>query len=205
MGLSDPPAGKRHPAGSIAIAKPLRSSAGRLPARRVPAVRRHAQHQGRRLPRWHRAAKSTVRGLPDTSGWISTSAGASASARAATSRRSGSCSRSCIVRACSSSMSRPVGSIRSTGRRSTAWSARSRSGRGAPVIACALRGGENVCASRHHSRWPPSTPIRAWTRVHELRYHEVVIEFGGDVPEAAVRAAAGGADVAVDGQGWRAP
>ena len=37
-------------------------------------------------------------------------------------------------------------------------------------------------------------------RVHELRYHEVVIEFGGDVPEAAVRAAAGVEDVAVDGR-----
>ncbi len=35
-------------------------------------------------------------------------------------------------------------------------------------------------------------------RVHELRYHEVVIEFGGDVPEAAVRAAPGVEDVAVD-------
>ena len=37
-------------------------------------------------------------------------------------------------------------------------------------------------------------------KVHELRFHEVVIEFGGDVPEAAVRAAAGVEDVAVDGR-----
>jgi ABC-2 type transport system ATP-binding protein len=36
-------------------------------------------------------------------------------------------------------------------------------------------------------------------KVHELRFHEVVIEFGGDVPEAAVRAATGVEDVAVDG------
>jgi ABC-2 type transport system ATP-binding protein len=36
-------------------------------------------------------------------------------------------------------------------------------------------------------------------KVHELRYHEVVIEFEGDVPEAAVRAAAGVEDVKVDG------
>jgi len=36
-------------------------------------------------------------------------------------------------------------------------------------------------------------------RVHELRYHEVVIDFNGDVPEGAVRAAAGVEDVAVDG------
>jgi ABC-2 type transport system ATP-binding protein len=36
-------------------------------------------------------------------------------------------------------------------------------------------------------------------KVHDLRFHEVVIEFGGDVPEAAVRAAAGVEDVAVDG------
>jgi ABC-2 type transport system ATP-binding protein len=36
-------------------------------------------------------------------------------------------------------------------------------------------------------------------KVHELRFHEVVIEFGGDVPEAAVRAAAGVEDVVVDG------
>jgi ABC-2 type transport system ATP-binding protein len=35
-------------------------------------------------------------------------------------------------------------------------------------------------------------------KVHELRFHEVVIEFGGDVPEAAVRAAAGVEDVVVD-------
>src|SRR5580692_112701 len=34
-------------------------------------------------------------------------------------------------------------------------------------------------------------------KVHELRYHEVVIDFSGDVPEAAVRAAAGVEDVAV--------
>jgi ABC-2 type transport system ATP-binding protein len=37
-------------------------------------------------------------------------------------------------------------------------------------------------------------------KVHEMRFHEVVIEFGGDVPEPAVRAAAGVEDVAVDGQ-----
>jgi ABC-2 type transport system ATP-binding protein len=37
-------------------------------------------------------------------------------------------------------------------------------------------------------------------RVHEIRFHEVVMEFGGDVPEAAVRAAAGVEDVAVDGK-----
>ena len=36
-------------------------------------------------------------------------------------------------------------------------------------------------------------------KVHEMRFHEVVIEFGGDVPDAAVRAAAGVEDVAVDG------
>ena len=36
-------------------------------------------------------------------------------------------------------------------------------------------------------------------KVHELRYHEVVIEFGDDVPEAAVRAAPGVEDVAVQG------
>jgi ABC-2 type transport system ATP-binding protein len=36
-------------------------------------------------------------------------------------------------------------------------------------------------------------------KVHELRYHEVVIDFSGDVPDAAVRAAAGVEDVAVDG------
>ena len=36
-------------------------------------------------------------------------------------------------------------------------------------------------------------------KVHELRFHEVTIEFGGDVPEAAVRAASGVEDVAVDG------
>jgi ABC-2 type transport system ATP-binding protein len=36
-------------------------------------------------------------------------------------------------------------------------------------------------------------------KVHELRYHEVVIEFGDDVPEAAVRAATGVEDVAVQG------
>jgi ABC-2 type transport system ATP-binding protein len=36
-------------------------------------------------------------------------------------------------------------------------------------------------------------------KVHELRFHEVVIEFGGEVPEAAVRAAAGVEDVAVEG------
>jgi ABC-2 type transport system ATP-binding protein len=35
-------------------------------------------------------------------------------------------------------------------------------------------------------------------KVHELRYHEVVIDFSGDVPDAAVRAAAGVEDVAVD-------
>jgi ABC-2 type transport system ATP-binding protein len=37
-------------------------------------------------------------------------------------------------------------------------------------------------------------------KVHEMRFHEVVIEFGGDVPEPAVRAAAGVDDVVVDGQ-----
>jgi ABC-2 type transport system ATP-binding protein len=37
-------------------------------------------------------------------------------------------------------------------------------------------------------------------KVHELRFHEVVIEFGGDVPQAAVRAAAGVEDVAVEGR-----
>jgi ABC-2 type transport system ATP-binding protein len=37
-------------------------------------------------------------------------------------------------------------------------------------------------------------------RVHEMRFHEVVVEFGGDVPEAAVRAAAGVEDVVVDGK-----
>jgi ABC-2 type transport system ATP-binding protein len=37
-------------------------------------------------------------------------------------------------------------------------------------------------------------------KVHDMRFHEVVIEFGGDVPEAAVRAAAGVEDVAVDGR-----
>ena len=37
-------------------------------------------------------------------------------------------------------------------------------------------------------------------RVHEMRFHEVVVEFGGDVPEAEVRAAAGVEDVVVDGQ-----
>jgi ABC-2 type transport system ATP-binding protein len=37
-------------------------------------------------------------------------------------------------------------------------------------------------------------------RVHEMRFHEVVIEFGGEVPEAAVRAAAGVDDVVVDGR-----
>jgi ABC-2 type transport system ATP-binding protein len=36
-------------------------------------------------------------------------------------------------------------------------------------------------------------------KVHELRFHEVVIEFNGEVPEAAVRAAAGVDDVKVDG------
>jgi ABC-2 type transport system ATP-binding protein len=36
-------------------------------------------------------------------------------------------------------------------------------------------------------------------KVHELRYHEVVIEFGDVVPEAAVRAATGVEDVAVQG------
>jgi ABC-2 type transport system ATP-binding protein len=36
-------------------------------------------------------------------------------------------------------------------------------------------------------------------KVHDLRYHEVVIEFSGDVPEAAVRAAVGVEDVAVQG------
>ena len=36
-------------------------------------------------------------------------------------------------------------------------------------------------------------------KVHELRYHEVVIEFSGDVPEAAVRAATGVEDVVVQG------
>jgi ABC-2 type transport system ATP-binding protein len=36
-------------------------------------------------------------------------------------------------------------------------------------------------------------------KVHEMRFHEVVIDFGGDVPEAAVRAAAGVEDVVVDG------
>jgi ABC-2 type transport system ATP-binding protein len=37
-------------------------------------------------------------------------------------------------------------------------------------------------------------------RVHEMRFHEVVVEFGGEVPEEAVRAAAGVEDVVVDGQ-----
>jgi ABC-2 type transport system ATP-binding protein len=37
-------------------------------------------------------------------------------------------------------------------------------------------------------------------RVHEMRFHEVVIEFGGEVPEAAVRSAAGVEDVVVDGK-----
>ena len=37
-------------------------------------------------------------------------------------------------------------------------------------------------------------------KVHEMRFHEVVVEFGSDVPEAAVRAAAGVQDVVVDGQ-----
>jgi ABC-2 type transport system ATP-binding protein len=37
-------------------------------------------------------------------------------------------------------------------------------------------------------------------KVHEMRFHEVVIDFGGAVPEAAVRAAAGVEDVAVDGR-----
>ena len=36
-------------------------------------------------------------------------------------------------------------------------------------------------------------------KVHELRYHEVVIEFGDVVPDAAVRAATGVEDVAVQG------
>ncbi len=36
-------------------------------------------------------------------------------------------------------------------------------------------------------------------KVHELRFHEVVIEFAGDIPAATVRAAAGVEDVAVDG------
>jgi ABC-2 type transport system ATP-binding protein len=36
-------------------------------------------------------------------------------------------------------------------------------------------------------------------KVHELRFHEVIIEFAGGIPEAAVRAAAGVEDVAVDG------
>jgi ABC-2 type transport system ATP-binding protein len=36
-------------------------------------------------------------------------------------------------------------------------------------------------------------------KVHELRFHEVIVEFSGDVPEAAIRAAAGVEDVAVDG------
>jgi ABC-2 type transport system ATP-binding protein len=36
-------------------------------------------------------------------------------------------------------------------------------------------------------------------KVHELRFHEVIIEFGDAIPEAAVRAAAGVEDVAVDG------
>ena len=36
-------------------------------------------------------------------------------------------------------------------------------------------------------------------KVHDLRFHEVTLEFGGAVPEAAVRAAAGVEDVAVDG------
>ena len=36
-------------------------------------------------------------------------------------------------------------------------------------------------------------------KVHEMRFHEVVVEFAGDVPEAAVRAAAGVEDVVVDG------
>jgi ABC-2 type transport system ATP-binding protein len=40
-------------------------------------------------------------------------------------------------------------------------------------------------------------------RVHEMRFHEVVMEFGDDVPEAAVRAAAGVEDVVVDGKRLR--
>jgi ABC-2 type transport system ATP-binding protein len=40
-------------------------------------------------------------------------------------------------------------------------------------------------------------------RVHEMRFHEVVMEFGGDVPEAAVRAATGVEDVVVDGRRLR--
>jgi ABC-2 type transport system ATP-binding protein len=37
-------------------------------------------------------------------------------------------------------------------------------------------------------------------QVHELRYHEVELQFEGDVPEAAVRAADGVSDVRVDGR-----
>jgi ABC-2 type transport system ATP-binding protein len=37
-------------------------------------------------------------------------------------------------------------------------------------------------------------------RVHEMRFHDVVMEFGGDVPEAAIRAAAGVEDVVVNGK-----
>jgi ABC-2 type transport system ATP-binding protein len=37
-------------------------------------------------------------------------------------------------------------------------------------------------------------------KVHEMRFHEVVAEFGGEVPEAALRAAAGVEDVVVDGR-----
>jgi ABC-2 type transport system ATP-binding protein len=40
----------------------------------------------------------------------------------------------------------------------------------------------------------------AMDKVHELRFHQVVIEFGGDVPEAAIRAAVGVEDVAVEGR-----
>jgi len=36
-------------------------------------------------------------------------------------------------------------------------------------------------------------------KVHEMRFHEVVVEFAGDVPEEAVRAAPGVEDVVVDG------
>jgi ABC-2 type transport system ATP-binding protein len=36
-------------------------------------------------------------------------------------------------------------------------------------------------------------------KVHELRFHEVVIEFRGEIPEAAIRAAAGVESVKVDG------
>ena len=37
-------------------------------------------------------------------------------------------------------------------------------------------------------------------KVHEMRFHEVVIRFGGEVPQDAVRAATGVGDVIVEGQ-----